>query len=295
MRLTQDSSDPDSLRLREFSKFILSIGDGKIGEEIFDGEFEVKIPDDLLIPSGSDPIEAITNSTYPDFINRYHLLDYFGDRAILAPTLEDVGEINDYMLDRLPGEEKVYLSADSICLSDTAPSDDSETYTTEFLNSVKGSGLPNHMIILKVGAPIMLIRNVDRSLGLCNGTRLIVSRLSDHVIEAVITSGKFTNEKVLIARMNITPSDFKLPFKFQRRQFPIMLCFAMTINKSQGQTLSNVGLYLRRPVFSHGQLYVAISRVRSRDGLKILICHDDGALTGKTKNVVYREVLQSIC
>lgn len=94
--------------------------------------------------------------------------------------------------------------------------------------------------------------------------------------------------------MTIISSDFKLPFRFQRRQFPIMLFFAMTINKNQGQSLSNVGLCLRRPVFTHGQLYVAMSRVRSRGGLKILIYHDDNEDTDITSNVVYREVFQNI-
>jgi len=273
---------------------ILSIGDGKIGEEIIDGEFGVRILDDLLLRCVTDHIRTITESTYPDFLSSYHLPNYFSDRAILAPNLDDVVELNYYMLQQLPGEEKLYLSSDNICISDTAPSEDMNTYTTEFLNTIKGSEILNHEIKLKFGAPIMLLRNIDRSLGLCNGTRLIVSRLSDHVVEAVITYGKFTNEKVLIPRMTITPSDFKLPFRFQRRQFPIMLSFAMTINKSQGQSLSNVGLYLRRPVFTHGQLYVAMPRVRSRGGLKILLCHDDNEDPDITSNVVYREVFQNI-
>ncbi|KAF7801516.1 ATP-dependent DNA helicase PIF1-like [Senna tora] len=118
-------------------------------------------------------------------------------------------------------------------------------YTPEFLNTISGSGLLYHELKLKVGAPLMLLRNIDKSLGLCNGTRLIVVRLCKHVIEAMIISGKFHGERVVIARMVITPSDSRLPFRFQRRQFPIVLSFAMTINKSQGQTLSNVALALR--------------------------------------------------
>ena len=68
----------------------------------------------------------------------------------------------------------------------------------------------------------------------------------------------------------------------------------MTINKSQGQTVSNVGVYLRKPVFTHGQLYVAVSRVKDRQGLKILIENEDGSCGSKTKNIVYKEILQSI-
>ena len=86
----------------------------------------------------------------------------------------------------------------------------------------------------------------------------------------------------------------KWPFVLSRRQFPVRLCYAMTINKSQGQTLQNVGLYLPRPVFSLVQLYIDISRVTSRKGLRILIDDDTDPNTNATQNIVYKEILRSL-
>lgn len=118
----------------------------------------------------------------------------------------------------------------------------------------------------------MLLRNIDQQRGLCNGTCLVITRLADHVIEAKIITGTHAGKITYLPRMQLMPSDKRVPFKFNRRQFPIAVCFVMTINKSQGQSLAEVGLYLRKPVFTHGQLYVAISRVTTKKGLKVLIC-----------------------
>ena len=164
----------------------------------------------------------------------------------------------------------------------------------EFLNQLKCSGTPNHELLLKIGTPVMLLRNIDPSHGLCNGTRLIISRLGDHILEGEVLSGHNIGHKVLIPRMSLVPSDTRLPFKFQRRQFPLIVSYAMTINKSQGQSLAHVGLFLRKPVFSHGQFYVAISRVTSREGLKILVCDEDDVGVDSTVNVVYKEVFRNL-
>jgi len=111
-----------------------------------------------------------------------------------------------------------------------------------------------------------------------------------NVIFAIVITGKNIGDMIFIPRMDLVPSNSGLPFKFQRRQ----LCFAMTINKSQGQTLSRVGLYLPQPIFTYGQLYVAISRVKTKRGLKILILDEDGNATNTTKNVVYKEIFETL-
>jgi len=148
--------------------------------------------------------------------------------------------------------------------------------------------------MLKVGSPVMLLRNLNQSASLCNGTRLIITQLGARVLEAQIITGSHIGDKVLLPRIALHVSSTKWPFVLSRRQFPVRLCYAMTINKSQGQTLQNVGLYLPRPVFSHGQLYVAISRVTSRKGLRILIDDDTDPNTNATQNIVYKEILRSL-
>ncbi|RIA05770.1 hypothetical protein BRARA_K01203 [Brassica rapa] len=232
-----------------------------------DGIAEIEIPSEFLITDSDEPIEAISKA--------------------------DVNMINDYMLDKLDGEEMIYLSADSIDPTDTKAVND-EALDSDFLNNIKVSGLPNHRLRLKVGCPVMVLRNVDPPEGLMNGTRLQITQLMEFMVAAKIITGSNVGKTVYIPRLLITPSDTRLPFKMRRRQLPLSVAFAITINKSQGQSLSEVGLFLPRPVFSHGQLYVAISRVTSKKGLKILIVDEDGKPQHKTVNVVFKEVFNNI-
>ncbi|XP_016178806.1 uncharacterized protein LOC107621286 [Arachis ipaensis] len=265
MRLTMGLEQSTSQELRSFSDWILQIGEGRCGTVVNDKLF-VEIPSDIIIPVLENPVEDIVNTIYPDLVQNFRDPSFFQDRAILAPTVDNVEEINNYIVDLLPGEEKNYLSA--------------------IRYVIRCSGLPNHSLKLKIGVPIILLRNIDPAGGLCNGTRPVVRDLGRNVIGADIVSGSNVGDKVFITRMNMIPSDTVIPFKFQRHQFPISLSFAMTINKSQGQTLSTVGLFLRRSVFCHGQLYVAVSRVRNRNGLKILVCGDALVDPVSTENVM---------
>lgn len=173
------------------------------------------------------------------------------------------------------GDEQIYLSSDSIDPSYIGGVNN-PVLTPDFLNSLNVQGLPKHSIRLKVGCPVMLLRNLDPRGGLMNGTRLQITQMGEMIIEAIIITGDRVGDKVLIPRILLSPSDTKLPFKMRRRQLPLAVAFAMTINKSQGQSLDSVGLYLPRPCFSHGQLYVAVSRVTSKKGLKVLIVGKDG-------------------
>ncbi|XP_076896875.1 uncharacterized protein LOC143550020 [Bidens hawaiensis] len=206
-----------------------------------------------------------------------------------------VQEINDRILAYFPGQEMEYLSSDSIDeVESVSENFDPALYSPDFLNGIKMSGVPNHRLLLKVGVHIMLLGNINQKKRLCNGTRLQVVSLGKHVIEAKVVSGTNIGFRTLLSRISLTPSDKKLPFKLKRRQFPISVCFAMTINKSQGQSLSRVGLYLKDPVFTHGQLYVALSRVQTREGIKIVLLDKASKLISETKNVVYKEIFGNL-
>ncbi|PHT31422.1 hypothetical protein CQW23_27759 [Capsicum baccatum] len=178
--------------LRKFANWILAIGDGNIGGSI-DGIETIQTPDDLLIKDYVDPISIIVESTYHDFYHYSRDLDYLQQRAILAPTLDMVESINDFMV-LLYNPEKTYLSSDTVFMSDHSFTALEHVHTPKFLNSIKCSEIPNHSIKLKVGVPIMLLRNIGQLLGLCNGMRLIITRLGNRVIEAKVLSGKMAAE-----------------------------------------------------------------------------------------------------
>ena len=171
-----------------------------------------------------------------------------------------------------------------------------EAFSSIVMNSVTPSGLPPHELRLKVGSIVMLLRNISVTDGFCNGSRLRVKGMGEHTIECVDID---SNEIVILARMPLTSSESNLPFILKRRQFPLRLAYAMTINKSQGQTLDIVGIALGTSgCFDHGQLYVALSRGTSEEYIRVLA--PNGPLQGRlrrdprhtyVKNIVFRDLL----
>jgi hypothetical protein len=243
------------------------------------------IPGDNILNLTSVVFHCFQGSIYEADKNQFLM-----NRAILTSLNKDVSVINSILLSQFDGEAIDLYSADSLNNVDDM---DNLRYPVEFLNKIDSGSLPPHHLRLKVGCPIMILRNLDPTNGLCNGTRLICLNISRYTIKAEIATGSRIDQIALIPRIKLESNAKQIGIDFQRIQFPIRLAFAMTINKSQGQTLDYVGLYLPSPVFSHGQLYVAMSRVKTPTSLKLLIAHTDKNNTSEkntTDNVVYKEV-----
>ncbi|XP_050110486.1 uncharacterized protein LOC126589277 [Malus sylvestris] len=254
----------------------------------------VEFPNQFLIHFDDDPIKAMVSAVYTNFKANFRDVSYLKERAIVTPRNDTATKINDFVLGIVPGESHTYLSFDSVSSATENSENLDMLYPIEFLNQLDLPGLPHHKLSLKVGAPVMLIRNLNQSQGLCNGTRLVVTQLNDRVVQAKIMTGSNIGERVYIPRIITESSQHKYPFTVRRRQYPLKICYAMTINKSQGQSLKMVGLFLSQTVFSHGQLYVALSRVTSKKGLKIVIAHNSDMPYGYTKNIVYKDVLKHL-
>jgi ATP-dependent DNA helicase PIF1 len=155
--------------------------------------------------------------------------EYLHEHAILAPCNKEVSLINAMVLSYLPSVQVNFLSANFA--KDTKVAN---TYPSEFLNTLEVSGMPSHKLSIKIGALVILLRNLDPLAGLCNGTCLIVRRFTMRVVEVEIITGKWAGNVAFIPCIKFISNNSGLPFTFARKQFPLWLAYAMTINKSQG-------------------------------------------------------------
>ena len=206
------------------------------------------------------------------------------ERAILTLKNITAAALNKKILKRLAGEPKTYLS------NSKAESDNGVDYAypTEFLQSQDMASLCPHELTLKKHATVMLLRNIQPAYGLANGTRMKVLRMGERFIEVMILGGEHHGLKHCLFKISANTTEGELPFVMTRHQFPIWVCFAITINKSQGQSLGKVVVDLSPPPFSHGQLYVALSRVTDVANLSVLLKDNTDQ---RTMNVVWPEVL----
>ncbi|KAF5187758.1 Pif1 helicase, partial [Thalictrum thalictroides] len=169
-------------------------------------------------------LNDLLSSVYPELnVPGVATPSFLKDRTILAPQNDDVREINNAALHLFPGEYVEYLGADQAIETEGDLPHTVPTYSTDILNALDPSSLPPFRLRLKVGSPIMLLRNIARRDGLCNGTRLIVEHCATRVIEARILTGYKAGETVFIPRITLPPSSAELPIPMSRCQFPVRL------------------------------------------------------------------------
>ena len=207
------SEDPDT---GWFDAFTLKIGDGsletvnntdmiEIPEEIF-----LKIEANTLSDRGAEKnsMKCLIEHVYPNLNKNFKLTGWMEGRAILAPTNKEVDQINNIIADSFYGQPAVLTSSDEL-----VNPDDFQRFNQEYLNTLSPSGLPSHRLFLKAGMPLMLIRNLNPKMGLCNGTRLMFKRLhKNHLLECKIVGGEYRNRSVLIPGVTLRPKEKEFPF-----------------------------------------------------------------------------------
>ena len=165
------------------------------------------------------------------------------------------------MMNKFPGNEKIYQNSNSV--------DQEHTYPLEFINNLNLFGFPPHMLRLKVGACIMLLRNFNPHNGHCNEIRYIITHLTTTSLRKKLPPEIKKASDILFPCIPLVPGDV-FQFNIKWKQFLVKATFAMTANKSQGQTLTKMGIFLQLNFFSHGQMYVAQSHVGNKDNIKVL-------------------------
>ena len=234
---------------QNFAQWQLDLGHGKFTDDAD----EIVLPEHFRCRENS--VASLINTIYPGVHSPTGQSDQcYSKRTILCSWNNDVDAINNSILDKFNGQAKVFHSADSIPNNNGNGQEGILMYPVEYLNTINCSGLPLAKLTLKIGCPIMVLRNLNPSEGVCNGSRGIVTRIGqqNRVLEVRLLTGQQAGQTIFIPRISITPTETQIPFPFCRRQFPVRLCFAMTINKAQGQSVTHVGLNLSTSVFAHG-------------------------------------------
>nr|CAD2179517.1 unnamed protein product [Meloidogyne enterolobii] len=268
---------PSEIRFKEW---LYNLGTDTSGNKI-------AIPKSMIVETREQLISFVFDRGYN--IPSNQLLT----RLMLAPTNRLVDLNNDLILSSFNSEAMDYYSLDK-CLTDNPLDPYAAQQDVSYLNNETPKGFPAHHLHLKVGAIIVLLRNLNTNKGLCNGTRLIVKRLTTNLIEAETISLSSTQGVIVgISRALHTYRDERPDgISFERFQFPVRIAFTMTITKAQGQTCERLGADLSEEPFAHGQLYTLLSRCTNSSNIRIFAPEKETDEHGNVliKNVVTRGI-----
>ena len=276
----RDKEDP------EYSAFVLSIGEDRVEKIRMEDEGEGKDVVPLHMVETVDSVEELIQFVYHDVDDE----ESCARRAILSGTNDNIDALNALVLDKLCGEKIELLSADS-CVTDKADPEN-RFAPTEVLHTFSAPGVPQHRLVIKPGCVCILMRNLSFGDGLVNGAKVVIRNATNRIVEADLLREGSRPKRVSIPRILFKFQPMNSAITALRRQFPLRLAYSLTFNKSQGQTLERIGLDLRNDVFCHGQLYVALGRVRNRQSIRVLVSPNrviNG--TAAVTNVVYPELL----
>ena len=288
LRINEDLLQSHVLAMH--SKWLLSIGEGTLDYALPNTTI-FEIPAQMACTS----LQELEDKVFGDLHNRYMDSEYLRDRAIMSCTNDVIQSCNQQIVSRLPGRSVTCKSTYSF-----VNDNDNLRHDTGSLECINPSGLPPHLLQLKIGACIILIRNLNIKEGHCNGTRYIILDLTRRCIRAKkLNSCGDGNDEIFIPRIPLRSNESDYPVPFIRMQFPVLVAYYLTISRAQGQTFKKAGMYLPRNVFAHGHMYVGLSRCGDPNGLHIYADQGEFTHVGHmldntklySKNVVYTEML----
>ncbi|KAF8245668.1 hypothetical protein K440DRAFT_555265, partial [Wilcoxina mikolae CBS 423.85] len=161
--------------------------------------------------------------------------------------------------------------------------------TMDYLALQRENGVPAHKLKLKQGCICTIMRNLDINKGLVKNRRMVVEHLHEKLVQICLIESTSERRTFCISCITFDFQPNYCPWKIQRRQFPLRLAYATTFNSCQGLTLNRIVFDFQSSVFSYGQLYCSVSRVRNREACRKPMSKDN--VTGVTTNVVYQELL----